>query len=558
MWPGYFTFMFSNVKFLLYASDMAHFNFAKRSHHQLVEYIYTSLSKGDSVETIYLSLLKENETVEMIQKAFSEAKAHGSKEDSGKRSVHTIVIFGAILIGAGIFSFVAANWVEMTKVMKIGIIVLSMLMSYGLGWYLQEKRQLEKVANAFYLLGTLIYGAGIFLIAQMFHVRANWPDGLLLWMFGSLAMAFALRSGTHFALALVLGFSAAFGHALELFTGMFGYRVFFTTSTFLLVLTTIALWGAGYFLSKRSTEEPAREGNTLHEFYLLLFVFFCGVTLLGINADIGDPFSWRTIALFMSLVGAIVAYYFTTVFSFILSVVTLLVWWGAQASAWVSPLSIEPFSVYVGYVVIAALFVVSGRLYQRFGRIFSLFGTVFLVGNLFFFSMQGGLQSLVFMSEGGSVATSWHMVIAYAVLLAGLGVSLIRARLPLYESLTLVVHVALFLILLILPSFSLFASYSILSPSGFLMAIMFNLLTIAQLIGVIALGYHRREPWMINLGVGGMFLFVLVKYSDWFFTFLDKSLFFIGAGLLLFGVGWLMERTRRRMIADIDPDIKHE
>ena len=528
---------------------MPHFQFTEGSSTQLVEQIHASLAKGETLEQVYVSLLQGGAKVEAIEKAVREARVYGTKEDSGKRSVHTIVIFGALLVGAGIFSFVAANWTEMTKVMKIGIIMISMLSSYGLGWYFHEKKQLEKVGNAFYLLGTLIYGAGIFLIAQMFHVRQNWPDGLLLWMLGSLAMGFVLRSGTHFFLALALGLVAAFGHSIELFTGTFGYRVFFTTSTFLLIASTITLFFAGNLLAK----EAKSEDDPLHQFFLVLFVFFSGVTLLGLNADFGDPLSWRIIFFAMSALGIGVAYYFKTVFPLIFSVVMLSVWWGAQSFQWIDLPGIEPLSLYVGYILYAALLVVLGRIDKKFGSVYSLFGTLFLIGSLFFFSLQSGLHALVSLSDGLSMAGSWQMVVSYAVLLGGLGMALIRARLPLYENLVVLAHVVFYLFLLILPPFSLFVDYDTLSSGGLFMAILFNVLILAQLIGIIALGYYRRASWMINMGVIGMFLFILVKYFDWFFTFLDKSLFFIGAGLLLFGVGWLMERTRRRMIADIDP-----
>lgn len=527
---------------------MSHFSFVKHDHAQLVEQVHARLAKGESVEQVYLSLLQAGEKIGIIEKVVHDAKVLGGKEDSAKRSVHTIVVFAAILVGAGIFSFVASNWTEMTKVTKIGVILVSMLTSYGLGWFFHEKKQLERTGNAFYLLGTFIYGAGIFLIAQMFHVRQNWPDGLLLWMFGSLAMAFVLRSKVHFLLSLILGFVAAFGHGIELFTGTFGYRVFFTTSTFLLIISTVLL-----FLAGRVLVGEAKEDSRLYEFFLLLFVFFAGVSTLGLNADFGDPISWRVLLFAMSALGIGVAYYFETVFSLVFSLVMLFVWWNVQAAAWLAPTGIEPLALYLGNVLYAATMVALGRIQHRFSSVYSLFGTVFLIGSLFFFSMEDGLRALVDMSSGVSFVGSWQIIVSYAILVCGLGFAMVRASMPLYENIVLLAHVILYFILLVVPPFSLFESYNGLSLSGLWMAIFFNILTLAQLVGVIALGYHRRESWTINLGVIGMFLFILVKYFDWFFSFLDKSVFFIGAGLLLFGVGWLMERTRRRMIAEIDP-----
>jgi uncharacterized membrane protein len=42
-----------------------------------------------------------------------------------------------------------------------------------------------------------------------------------------------------------------------------------------------------------------------------------------------------------------------------------------------------------------------------------------------------------------------------------------------------------------------------------------------------------------------------VKYFDWFFKFMDKSVFFIVAGIMLFAIGWAMERGRRYLAQTI-------
>ena len=65
------------------------------------------------------------------------------------------------------------------------------------------------------------------------------------------------------------------------------------------------------------------------------------------------------------------------------------------------------------------------------------------------------------------------------------------------------------------------------------------------------MGYVKKEKWLINLGAAFLFMLIIVKYFDWFFTFLDKSIFFIGAGILLFIVGWLMEKGRRNILQNI-------
>lgn len=90
-----------------------------------------------------------------------------------------------------------------------------------------------------------------------------------------------------------------------------------------------------------------------------------------------------------------------------------------------------------------------------------------------------------------------------------------------------------------------------LASAGIIWSVIFNITVFFEVLGLIFSGYLRRESWLINLGTVFLFILVVVKYFDWFFTYLDKSLFFIGAGILLFVVGWFMEKGRRIMLANI-------
>ncbi|MDP3947321.1 MAG: DUF2157 domain-containing protein [bacterium] len=226
---------------------------------KLVEYLKTSLAQGRSKEDIYKELLGLGWTIEVIQESFSAIGTGQEKEDTSKRTIHIIVTIGAVLVGAGIFSFIAANWLEMAKPIKIAIILISMIVSYGAGWYLKEKAELQKTGEALILLGSIIYGAGIFLVAQMFNIRANWPDGFILWMIGTIAMAFAVESYPLFYLAIPLGIVAIVGHPFGIFTG-FGYNPFLLTSSFLLLAATIITFATGWIVRKKMPPE-------LKEFY---------------------------------------------------------------------------------------------------------------------------------------------------------------------------------------------------------------------------------------------------------------------------------------------------
>jgi uncharacterized membrane protein len=226
---------------------------------KLVEYVKASLAQGKSKEEIYKELLAHNWTIEAIQECFNFSTAEEEKDDASKKTIRIIVTIGAVLIGAGIFSFIAANWQGMDRPIKISVILAAMLASYGAGWYLKEKANLLKTGGALILLGVIIYGAGIFLVAQMFNIRVNWPDGFILWMIGAIAMAFATESYPVFYLAIPLGLIALVGHPFGIFTG-FGYDSFLLTSPFLILVSTIITFITGWLIRKRVSPE-------LKEFY---------------------------------------------------------------------------------------------------------------------------------------------------------------------------------------------------------------------------------------------------------------------------------------------------
>lgn len=227
---------------------------------KLVEYIQLSLTQGKSKEEIYKELLNQGWGIDAIQDAFNQIVTKEEKEDTQKRTIRIIVTIGAILVGVGIFSFIAANWQEMTKVVKVLIIVIAMIASYTGGWFLREKWHSPKTGEALLLLGAIIYGAGIFLVAQMFHTRGNWPDGFILWMIGTIVMAFAAESFPLFYLAIPVGIAAIIGHPFDIFGTLGGYNLFLLTSSFLLLIATIVTFIAGWLVKKRMPPE-------LKEFY---------------------------------------------------------------------------------------------------------------------------------------------------------------------------------------------------------------------------------------------------------------------------------------------------
>ena len=68
------------------------------------------------------------------------------------------------------------------------------------------------MGRSLWLLATLMVGAYIFLVGQIYNLSLTFWQAPLLWMLAALAMAYALQSKAHAWLAIPLGLLALAGH----------------------------------------------------------------------------------------------------------------------------------------------------------------------------------------------------------------------------------------------------------------------------------------------------------------------------------------------------------
>jgi uncharacterized membrane protein len=103
----------------------------------------------------------------------------------------TLLYVGSILIGAGVLSFIASNWDEIGKTTKLLLIIAIFIVSNLAGYKME--RNYPKTSRSLCYLGVLVFGAGIFLIEQMFHLGTNSQNAFLWWSLGILPLAWVLR-----------------------------------------------------------------------------------------------------------------------------------------------------------------------------------------------------------------------------------------------------------------------------------------------------------------------------------------------------------------------------
>jgi uncharacterized membrane protein len=127
---------------------------------------------------------------------------------SGAERAWSRMIFsaiGAILIGLGVILFFAYNWALLPKALKLAMVFAAVLASHGAALWLARRGTAQRgLVEGLHILGTMLFGAGVWLVAQIYHIDEHYPNGILIWSLGALALAWSLPSLAQGFLAVLL------------------------------------------------------------------------------------------------------------------------------------------------------------------------------------------------------------------------------------------------------------------------------------------------------------------------------------------------------------------
>ncbi len=118
--------------------------------------------------------------------------------------ISAIIGLGGILIGLGILSFVALNWQYLDKPYRIFVLLGALLLVNTGGFYLWQTSTTRRLGQGLLILGAMIFGADLALLAQLFHVSGDTFVLFMGWAIGVLLMAYALRLPSLGAIAIAL------------------------------------------------------------------------------------------------------------------------------------------------------------------------------------------------------------------------------------------------------------------------------------------------------------------------------------------------------------------
>ena len=143
-------------------------------------------------------------TQEQANKMLSDTTEH-QKEESSNKFIIAISTIGSILLGVGAILFIASNWEAIPDIIKTLLLIISTFTAYYTGYALKYQTQkLPKVGSSLLFLGVLLFGATLFLLAQIYNIPAGNHLLVFLWLISILPFAYAFLAPEMAVLAALL------------------------------------------------------------------------------------------------------------------------------------------------------------------------------------------------------------------------------------------------------------------------------------------------------------------------------------------------------------------
>ncbi len=138
-------------------------------------------------------------------------------QSAERRGLLALILLGALMFGIGVLLLIGYNWARLPVNGKIAIVMGSVALAFAAS-AVTFARQHRLTGETLAFIGVLLYGNAIWLIAQVLHIRGNFPDAFMWWAIGALACAWLVRSRVIGVAAAVLVFvwiGVAAGHSFD-------------------------------------------------------------------------------------------------------------------------------------------------------------------------------------------------------------------------------------------------------------------------------------------------------------------------------------------------------
>lgn len=408
-----------------------------------------------------------------------------AQHSSNERMIIALTLMGVLLLGSGVITFFAAHWAGMSKLAKLLVLFGGMSAAYIAAGIAATRGKLPRLSQGLWLLGVILFGASIMLIAQIYNIDSHYPNGVLMWALGGLLVAYLVPAQTALAAAIALA---------VLWTGMesLDFNRHFHWPFLLFWLGCLPL---------------LYRHNWQHSLHLAL------IGLLLWSSFSYSNFLWD----YESLNQRGAALYLMQIYflGYLALFVGALLLEQREDTRKLAPATLH----YAAFAALCAFFALTFPELQR--------SYTWLHG-----------------SDGRLPANAvW---LGLTLLAAAVLAALVRKQ-QLTRPATVPTYLkwgrALLATLLVLMLANLFLHGSAAGQ----MALAFNLLFFAALVWLVFHALHSGERTLLNFSFLFFAAWLLSRYFDTFWTLLDRSMFFIAGGLVLIAGGYFLEQQRRKL-----------
>lgn len=142
-------------------------------------------------EWIAAGIIDDDQATRIVaHEASSDASSPGAGGGGVRdRMAGSLGVLGGLLVGLGVLLLVAANWSGIGDTAKVATIVLALVVTHGVGIWADARGAPRWMGTAAFTVATLVFTGGVFLLGQLFHVRAHDPLGFLVAAIAASAIA---------------------------------------------------------------------------------------------------------------------------------------------------------------------------------------------------------------------------------------------------------------------------------------------------------------------------------------------------------------------------------
>ncbi len=597
----------------------------------------------------------DDSTAEKISGLYGGAGGDVTDTHAVSRRIPSILIgFAVTLLGLGIILFYAANWKAMHPWVKLGHVFFMIILVNGLAYYFLSAGKSLLMGRGMLVLGMVLFGAGIMLVAQIFHISSHPTNGVLTWAIGVMAMSRIMKERFGYYLALLLVFIWNFwevsvyenpNYLLIVFTGLLIFFLYEIEERKGLVAATLFTYfcffqAAGYWLM------GAESDLTLVTFILIVFAFggvllvltrvlasnrvlapamkvnsvisllLLAVPFAAINANVEMEglfpilgfyiYKISLLYILFLLAGAFLFFRYlrreentylhlsvlgitalflvlplgngTVLMVAVHLVLVFLIFIILYNNFLPGSIRLENVAAFVFTALMAAVkgmgLLVMGAMKRDYAVAYGISSVIyltviFLVNQLVHYLMKRkkipynrnvingitafmGYWVLYFLSfklgrDQLSIFKADFIVIVMVVLFIAIAVGLYvylftrsDEKVPVYISASVF-----------------FTSVAVLLVSGpwlnrDIHTIIFNILLFVMTGALIYYALHINSTLLANIAIAGFIIHILTRYFDVFWDLLSGSLFIIVTGLVLLAAGFVLEKSRKKIIAEIE------